>query len=383
MAVYLFTKDRTLLQEIQTHLLSPVRRVSQDRWLKKLCSDIVRDPHPVLIIDEAYHTQGIFPLLEYILSTRIPGPKILIPARKGIQSSFASDGSIAVLYRPFTAVQLTRCLLSVSSLTGLKGYLKEEYIEETEQNTSDHTSPLIGASPQIRKIRKMIGTIGAQFKAIHITGESGTGKEVVADSIISGSCDPMAVEKVNCSAIPPTLADSFLFGSRKGAFTDSKEDRKGCIERAHRGILFLDEIEDFPLNIQGKLLRVLESGEYLPVGSEKTYLSRFQLITASNVDIAGLSEKRLFRADLYHRITGIVINIPPLRERKEDIPLLCSHYLSTEREERTIEEESLKSFSAYRWPGNIRELFNVLDQLRLFTPPSKPLSVQYLPSGFC
>ena len=381
MAVYLFTKNTALLHEVQSHLTHQVIRASRESAIRKVCSTIITDPHAVLIIDESYHAQGLFPLLEYILSCNLPGPRILIPARKGIQSSYASDGTTAILYRPFTGRQFSRCLLSLLPLSIVREYVNEELIEIPEQYAKESTGNLIGNSASIREIRDMIYTIGDRYRAIHITGETGTGKEVVADTIISQSPESSVIEKVNCSTIPVSLADSFLFGARRGAYTDSKEDRPGCIERAHGGILFLDEIEDLPYEIQGKFLRVIESGEFLPVGSDHLLHSRFQLISASNIDIEGLTLHRSFRLDLYHRITPIIIRIPPLRERIEDIPLLVDHFLHREHEKRQVTEESLEKLMNYSWPGNIRQLNNVLEQLRLFTPPSSPLSLDVLPSS--
>ncbi|MBN2859258.1 MAG: sigma-54-dependent Fis family transcriptional regulator [Sphaerochaetaceae bacterium] len=381
MAVYLFTKNTVLLHEVQSHLTNHVIRVSRESTIRKVCSTIIRDPHAILIIDESYHTQGLFPLLEYILSCNLPGPRILIPARKGLQSSYASDGTTAILYRPFTGRQFSRCLLSLLPLSVVREYVKEDLIEVPELYSREGTDNLIGTSAGIREIRDMIHTIADRYRAVHITGETGTGKEVVADTIISQSPESSVIEKVNCSTIPVSLADSFLFGARKGAYTDSKEDRPGCIERAHGGILFLDEIEDLPYEIQGKLLRVIESGEFLPVGSDHLLHSRFQLISASNIDIEGLIRHRSFRLDLYHRITPIIIRIPPLRERIEDIPLLVDHFLHREHEKRQVTEDSLERLMEYTWPGNIRQLYNVLEQLRLFTPPSSPLSLDALPTS--
>ncbi len=383
MAVYLFTKNKTLLHEIQSHLAAPVISVMHDRRLKALCRTITQDPHPLLIIDEGYHTQGVFPLLEYMLSSRIPGPKLFIPERKSLQSSYASDGSTAVLYRPFTGNQLIQCLLSVSGPKALDPYLKDEHRGQVPSSPPPQKpDTLVGESRKIREIRNMISTVGTRYRAIHITGETGSGKEVVADMIIHCSSPGTPVEKVNCSAITPTLSDAFLFGSKKGSYTDSKEDRQGCIDRAHRGILFLDEIEDFPYEIQGKLLRVLETGEYLPIGSECVRRSDFQLLSLSNENIGSLSRENRFRKDLYHRIAPLVISLPPLRDRLEDIPLLAVHYLNKVGEKRELEEESVLRLMNHTWPGNVRELFNTLESVRLFTPPETPrLSLAVLPDS--
>ena len=381
MAVYLFTKSSALLHEIQSHLSQPVIRASRESTIRKICSDITRDPHAVLIIDESYHTLGLFPLLEFILSCNLVGPRILIPSRRGLQSSYASDGTTAILYRPFTGEQFSRCLQSLLPIDAVREYVSGELLQSPQTESHEGMENLIGTSGAMREIREMIRTITDRFRAVHITGETGTGKEVVADAIIAQSPGSTVIEKVNCSTIPVSLADSFLFGSRKGAYTDSKEDRPGCISRADGGILFLDEIEDLPYEVQGKFLRVIESGEYLPVGSDHILNSRFRLISASNIDIESLIRQRAFRVDLYHRITPLIIRIPPLRERPEDIPLLIDHYLQKEHDTRVLSEETLDRLMHYTWPGNVRQLFNVLEQIRLFSPSSAHLSLEALPSS--
>jgi len=368
MAMYLFTKDLRLRASINTQLdkgcISTTDKISVQRTSEK----ILNDPHPVLIIDEGFSTDGVLPLLEYLISSHIPGPKILIPKQKQTYSTYASEGSITILYRPFTIEQLLSCAMSVSSIEAIKPHICDELKEklETDSQKGIHASILVGNSPHIQKVRNIITHIGPHFSAIHINGESGTGKEVVASLLKETAMKHAPFEVVNCSNIPPSLADAYLFGARKGAYTDAIQDLKGCVKRAHGGILFLDEIEDLSLSVQGKLLRLLETKEFTQLGSDETEISNFKLISASNIDLKRLVVEKRLRFDLYNRINKVVISLIPLRQRKEDISLLITHYMKKHHDTRIIEEATLDAMLQYEWPGNVRELFNTLEQLRLF-----------------
>lgn len=216
-----------------------------------------------------------------------------------------------------------------------------------------------------RLVENMVETI---FKAIRskgatvlIQGESGTGKELVAKAIASASSNLVSV---NCSAISENLFESELFGHARGAFTGALGDRKGLFEVANGGVLFLDEVGDIPLSMQAKLLRTLQEGEIRPVGSNETKKVKVQIIAATNHDLQDDSEKGLFRKDLYYRLNVIPIYVPPLRERKEDIPELARHFireyaLPTHPNPR-LSEATLKKLCLYDWPGNIRELENAI-----------------------
>ena len=171
---------------------------------------------------------------------------------------------------------------------------------------------------------------------------------------------------VNCSTIPKSLADTHLFGHVKGAYTDAKESAPGYIARADGGLLFLDELEDMDRSIQGKLLRLLETSQYHKVGETVLESSRFKLITASNIPLDELLKRGLLRKDLYYRLNRLVISIPPLRNRKEDIPLLVDHFLESLGERRRPDAKTLARIMNNGWPGNVRQLFYELERLVLF-----------------
>jgi transcriptional regulator with PAS, ATPase and Fis domain len=202
---------------------------------------------------------------------------------------------------------------------------------------------------------------------ILITGENGTGKEVVADFIHRHSARHLQkIVKINCAAFPETLLDNELFGHEKGAYTGADMAFKGVFERAHESSLFLDEIGDMPLTIQAKILRTLQHHEIRRIGGEDTITVDVRFIAATNRRLKELIESRKFREDLFYRLNAAILHLPPLRERKEDIPLLAEHFLSeyaganagTAKE---LSEEVLETFFEYHWPGNVRELKNALN----------------------
>jgi transcriptional regulator with PAS, ATPase and Fis domain len=201
-----------------------------------------------------------------------------------------------------------------------------------------------------------------------ITGESGTGKELVGKAIhYNGTRKEGPFIAVNCAAIPETLLESELFGYKKGAFTDAKSDKKGLIFEAHEGTLFLDEITEMASTLQAKLLRVIEEKEIRPLGDTNSYPIDVRVISTSNRDIKSRIEQGHFREDLYYRLKVIDIELPPLRERKEDIPILVQHFIDKFNQELKksisgISEDGLRFLLNYPWPGNIRELENVIQR---------------------
>lgn len=217
----------------------------------------------------------------------------------------------------------------------------------------------IGNSAKICGLKERIKKLAAQDCRIFIIGETGTGKEILAESIYRQSKrtgHPFV--KINCAAIPPTLAESQMFGTEPGAYTDAVS-ASGFLEKAHGGTLFLDEIPDLMFDLQAKFLRVLEEKEFFRVGGKKKILSDFRLLSASNRPGSELFRGHKFRDDLLYRISEYVLEIPPLRERKEDIPLLCRCFLP-EESGWNISDSAMDKLMTYRWPGNVRELKNIL-----------------------
>lgn len=226
---------------------------------------------------------------------------------------------------------------------------------------------IVGASLSMQGILEMVEQIAPTKTTVLIVGESGTGKELIAEAIHRGS--PRAARpfiKVNCAALPETLLESELFGYERGAFTGADRQKPGRFELADGGSLFLDEVGDLPLHLQGKLLRVLQEGEFERLGGTQTVRADVRLIVATNQDLAQAAADKTFREDLYYRLNVITISVPPLRERPEDIPPLIHHFIDkfarvNEKAPLDLHPDALEALTSYSWPGNVRELENALE----------------------
>jgi two-component system nitrogen regulation response regulator NtrX len=233
---------------------------------------------------------------------------------------------------------------------------------------------LIGESPLIKVLSEQIDMAAPSNSRVLITGESGSGKEVVARLLhgMSRRAEKLFIE-VNCAAIPQELIESELFGHEKGSFTGASEKKKGKFELADGGTLFLDEIGDMSVQTQAKVLRVIETQEFQRVGGSSSIKVDVRIIAATNKNIADEVEKGLFRSDLFFRLNVIPITVPPLRERKEDIPLLVEYFiqslaLESGTAQKTVTTEAIKNLQQYNWPGNVRELKNLIERLVIMTP---------------
>lgn len=228
---------------------------------------------------------------------------------------------------------------------------------------------MIGQSARMNEIRSMIEKVAPTQARVLITGENGTGKELVARQLHElGNRSFAPFIEVNCAAIPSELIESQLFGHEKGSFTSAIKQRKGDFELAHGGTLFLDEIGDMSLSAQAKVLRALQENKITRVGGEKEIPVDVRILAATNKNLKEEIEKGRFREDLYHRISVIVIEVPPLRDRKEDIPLLVSHFMTQICQNMgkavpAITDEAMHEMQQYRWTGNIRELHNATERL--------------------
>ncbi len=230
-------------------------------------------------------------------------------------------------------------------------------------------SPLVGDSPAIQNIFSTIEKVSQTDSTVLITGESGTGKELIARAIHENSARatrPLII--VNCGAIPSELLEAELFGHIKGAFTGATQNRQGRFEMAHGGTIFLDEVGEIPLHLQVKLLRVLQTRQFEPVGSSRTMEVDCRIIAATNRDLEQAVATKEFREDLFYRLNVIPFKIPSLRDRKTDIPLLVTHFVSqfNDLTGHAVEPPSgqiLDALMAYDWPGNVRELENLMERL--------------------
>ncbi len=270
-------------------------------------------------------------------------------------------GAADYLTKPFDLEELILVLEKEAQRRDL-----EDEVRSLRRVQGDPRQEMVGGSPAMHDLFKRIGQVAARETTVLIRGESGTGKELVARAIHfhSGRRSGPFVA-VNCSAIPAELLESELFGHEQGAFTGAVRRKRGRFERAHGGSLFLDEIGDMAPALQTRILRALQEREVEPVGSERTVAVDVRILAATNVDLEQAVAEGRFREDLYYRLNVVALTLPPLRERREDIPLLASHFIARGNEElgtaiEGISERALKRLAAYDWPGNVRELENCI-----------------------
>ena len=287
--------------------------------------------------------------------------------------------------------------LSLENVTLRVKHALEQYRLE-EENRSLRTKvqrkfELVGQSPAMQQLRQLIDTAGPTNSRVLVGGENGTGKELVARAIhLQSARADRPFVAVNCAAIPETLIESELFGHEKGSFSGATSMKRGQFEQADGGTLFLDEIGDMSLNTQAKVLRALQEQQFTRVGGTKLLKVDVRVLAASNKDLLKEIEKGTFREDLYYRLNVVPIVVPPLRERREDIPLLIRHFMKVHAEEqglriKEVTPEAMSVFQQYEWPGNIRELRNLIERLMIMVPGNvidaaqATTSLQVKPSG--
>jgi len=358
--------DRNLLELIKMRLESldyEVRATQDEEEAKKAVTEQVFD---LAIIDlQLLHQDGIS-LMEELRLKSPELPVIILTAHGSIESAVEAikRGAYTYLTKPFDARELilhiARALENrrlTSEIDRLRELLSEKYDFKN----------IIAKSSKMRMVLESVSRIAITDSTVYIHGESGTGKESIAQAIhlASGRKDNAFVA-VNCAAIPETLLESVLFGHVKGAFTGAIKSSKGLFAQAHEGTIFLDEIGDVPLPVQAKLLRVLQERQFHPVGSEQQLEVDVRIIVATNKNLEDLVKQGLFREDLFYRIHVIPIELPPLRERREDIPLLVEHFIKKISEKmkkkvKGLTPVALQKLMFHDWPGNVRELENTIE----------------------
>ncbi len=319
-------------------------------------------------------------LLAQIKARKPQVPVVLLTAWGSI--SLAVDGMKAgasdFVTKPWSNPQL---LHSVETLLGLaaasKNFKAASFLKREEFDALYDFQPLIGKDPKFLKVLDVIGRVSATEASVLITGESGTGKELIAEALHRNSHRKQApFVKVNLGGISSSLFESEMFGHVRGAFTDARQDRKGRFELAHGGTIFLDEIGELDLNSQVKMLRVLQDRTYEVLGSSIARTVNVRVISATNRNLADLVSRGEFREDLLYRLNLIAVHIPPLRDRRDDIPLLARHFLEGmkqvyRRDDLELSGEALQWLKSQDWPGNIRQLKHLIERTMLIS--SKPV----------
>jgi len=328
---------------------------------------IKREEFDVIVTDLKMKGLKGLDLLEETHRMVPPTPVIIITAFGTIESAIKAMkmGAYDYITKPF---QMDELVLTVKKALETRLLKKEVFRLRKEIESRYDFHQLIGKSPSMQKIYDLIERISDSSSNVLITGESGTGKELAAKAIhYNGVRKEGPFIAVNCAAIPEALLESELFGYKKGAFTDARSDKKGLFFEANEGTLFLDEITEMPLTLQAKLLRAIEDKEVRPLGDTNSYPVDLRIISASNRDVESSIKQGRFREDLYYRLKVIDIEMPPLRERKEDIPLLIQHFITnfsseSKKKMSVVSEDALKLLLNYSWPGNVRELENVIQR---------------------
>jgi len=292
-----------------------------------------------------------------------PGlPVVIMTAFGSIESAVDSmrGGAYHYLTKPFRVEAL---------IDTVRAALQERALRRTGDPAVDESPPgLVAESAGMRRVLEMLRRAAVADTPVLIRGESGTGKELLARALHDGSGRRgHAFVAVNCSAIPDTLLESQLFGYRRGAFTDAREDRPGLFQQAHQGTMFLDEIGDMPLALQSKLLRVLQEREIQPLGATTPEPVDVRVVAATHRDLEAACAAGAFREDLYYRLNVIPVEVPPLRERPDDLVPLIGHFLEKHgrrlgRADVTVSREALDLMRGYAWPGNVRELENAIER---------------------
>lgn len=306
-------------------------------------------------------------ILPDLLEGENPPEVLMVTAHGTLETAIEAfrEGAYDYLLKPVDLGELTGKVERI-----VREYNLREEVRELREEVSELSEfhGIIGETEQMREVYELIEKVAPTESNVLVTGESGTGKELVARAI-HNRCYPAGQRfvPVNCAAVSDNLLESELFGHVKGAFTGATQQREGVFEVATGGTLFLDEISEMAPGMQSKLLRAIESGEISPVGSSETRQVDPRIIAASNRDVGQMVEENEFREDLYYRLNVFEIHLPPLRERKEDLPLLINHFIEHfNREMNTsvtgVQENVLQSLLVYPWPGNVRELKNMVER---------------------
>jgi len=340
----------------------------------------------VIIVDLKMPEISGMEVLENIKKKFSHIPVIIITGYSTIPSAVEAMklGAFDYLPKPFTPDELSLVVhkaVEKKKLHEEVDFLRKELYEKYKIEN------MIGKSPGMQEVYQLINKVAHTDSTVLIYGESGTGKELIARAIhLQSHRHDKRFVAIDCSALSPSLLESELFGHVKGSFTGAYSTKPGIFEIANKGTLFLDEISNISSEIQAKLLRVIEEREYKPIGGLEMKSTDVRVISATNRDLKLLVKKNVFREDLFYRLNVFPLYLPPLRERKEDIPLLATHFLNHFRKElkKTIEgfsDEALSVFISYSWPGNIRELKNIIERL-IITVDNDIIKAEHLPDIF-
>jgi two-component system response regulator GlrR len=364
--ILLVDDDRNFIDLVKMRLESTNYKVTTALNEEEATEAVKEQLFDVSLVDlQLIHQDGIS-LMERLHAILPEMPVIIITAYGSIESAVEAikRGAYSYITKPFKPhdllLQIEKALENrrlTSEIKRLKGLLKERY----------EFGNIVAKSEKMRRVLEVVSRIAQTDSTVYIHGESGTGKELIARAIhVASEREDRAFVAINCAALPENLLESELFGHEKGAFTGAIRSKKGLFTQGHEGTIFLDEIGDMPLSIQAKLLRVLQERQFYPVGSERSVEVDIRVIVATQRDLEDQVKQGLFREDLFYRIHVVPIRLPPLRERKEDIPSLVEYFLKKfsqqmKKEVRHLTPKAMQKLMLHEWPGNVRELENTIE----------------------
>jgi len=393
------------LPQIEGANLLNLMIVDDERAIREVCRDVAQTlGFHTSIADSAEHAYRVLEsnaIDVVLLDLKLPGagglealhqirerrPDVVIIVVTGygtVQSAVQAmkNGAYDYVTKPFSMEELRLLLERVSSHLKLK---TENRMLREKIKSKQGFGSIAGRAPEMEKLYRIIAKAAQSTHPVLILGESGTGKEMVARSIhFSGPFRDKPFIPVDCGSLVPTLIESELFGYVKGAFTGAVQSRDGLLAIAEGGTVFLDEVGELPVDLQAKLLRAIQEREIRPVGSTRRIAINVRILAATKRDLEQAVAQGTFRRDLYFRLNVLSLRIPPLRERRQDIPLLAAHFLErlsrASGQERSVSDEAMKALLAYDWPGNVRELENCLERACAFTT-GPMIQVADLPSS--
>ena len=353
---------------------------------KEAYEKVKEDSFDLIISDlEMPEMKGI-ELLEEIMKLNIKSSVIIITAFGSLDTAIKAlrNGASDYILKP---VEFDELLIKIKRLFESRSLLLENSILRKEIQRNFDFENIVGKSPAMKKVYYMVQTVAQTDSTVLVTGKSGTGKELVARALhFHSKRKHKPFIAVNCGAITENLIESELFGHKKGAFTGAISDKEGYMKAAEGGTLFLDEISELPLQLQVKFLRALQEKEYTPVGTTISLPVNVRFIASTNRDLREEIKAEKFREDLYYRLNVVEINLPPLQERQEDIPLLADHFLNKYRTEmnksiKGIDSQAMRALITHKWKGEVRELENVIERAVIFCQ-DEFITSKDLPSNF-
>jgi DNA-binding NtrC family response regulator len=384
------TRRRVLVVDDELGVRESLRLVLRDKYDVVAAADgeealrrLASDPFDAILLDIVMPGIDGLTVLERVKGQRPDIPVVIVTATRTVKTAVTAIklGAYDYIEKPFDLDELRIVLANATRTSALQREVNEL---RAEVGRRYQLGNIVGRSGSMQEIFRTVAMVAPLRTTVLITGESGTGKELIAKALHYQS--PRAsrmMTAINCAAIPETLLESELFGHERGSFTGADSRKPGQFEVAHQSTIFLDEIAELAPSVQAKLLRVIETGQFMRVGGTKPIEVDVRIVAATNQNLEHAIASGTFRADLFYRLNVVALNLPPLRERREDLPLLIKHFTQAKAAELGIREraftpEAIDRLLRYRWPGNVRELENLIERL-LVLADFGPVRIEELP----